>query len=214
MSWFPSPPPPAVREPEPPEIAAEDPGIVALYSDAKRMYREGRYPEAFGLYRRLVDLVPSDARLACWMGLLHLWGAGPPEDSVEAERWLGRAARMGDSYANLTVAKVCRDTGRLEVARQWLEEAAARGYPPAIFSIGHGWEFGYWGAVNVPRALEYYARAAAKGYARAEQRGGAILLRGRASIWRAPLGLFRYLTGTVKLVGLLWRDPYDERVVW
>lgn len=159
-------------------------------------------------------MVPSDSRVSSLVGCLHWWGAGTQRDAIQAERWLERAARMGDNYAYLSLSKVCRETARPDQARQWLEEATRRGYPPAAFFLGHGWEFGYWGNVDLEKALESYELAAAKGYCRASWRIGAILLRGERGIWRIPIGLLKYVAAPFRMYLLLWRDPYDERVVW
>lgn len=214
MSRWPHPPAPPFREPEPPVSVVNDHALVTLYTEAKALLRAGQYAGALKLYERLAGLVPSDARVPHLLGLLHWWGAGTPRDPVQAERWLERAARSGDNYAYLSLSKVCRETGRPDEGRRWLEEAADKDYTPAVFFLGHGWEFGYWGTVDRVRAFEYYERAAAEGYCRAGWREGALLLRGRRGIWRIPMGLFKYVTAPLRMCGLLWRDPYDERVIW
>ena len=214
VSKFPSPAPPPLREPDAPTGGARDPALVALYNEAKEQYRARRYTEALALYERLAGLAPSDGRVAHFVGLLHWWKVKTRGDATKAEQWFQRAALAGDNYAFLSLSTVCRETGRPDKAREWLREAADKGYAPAIFYLGHGWEFGYWGAVDRTLALQCYERASAKGYCRADWRIGAILLRGGRGIWRIPVGLFKYVMAPLKMYVLLWRDPYDERVIW
>jgi len=126
--------------------------------------------------------------------ILHRWGFGARRGLAQAEQWWEHAARAGYNYALLSLSVLCRETGRLDEARQWLEEATTRGYPPGIFYLGHSWEFGYLGAVDRTRAVEFYERAAAKGYWRASWRLAAISLKGGRGIWRIPGGLVGYVT--------------------
>ena len=213
-SKFPFPAPPPLREPQPPKTAVTDQVLIGLYTDAGNLYRSRKFGKALSLYKRLADLAPSDPHIPHLIGMLYWWGAEMPRDVPQAEQWLERAASGGDNYACLSLSKVYRDTGRLDQSLQWLETLATKSYPPALFALGHGWEFGYWGAIDRVRALVYYERAAARGYAQANWRIGAMLLAGRRGAWRIPLGLFKYVSAFVRVSILLYRDPYDERVIW
>jgi len=213
-SKFPSPAPPPIREPQPPEKALTDQAVVGLYTEAGNLYRSRKFGEALSLYERLADLVPSDPQIAHLIGMLYWWGAEMPRDVPQAEQWFERAMSGGDNYAYLSLSKMYRETGRLEQSRRCLETAAAKGYPPALFFLGHGWEFGYWGAIDRIRAFAYYEAAAERGYARASWRIGAMLLAGHRGVWGIPLGLCKYVTAPMRMSILLYRDPYDERVIW
>lgn len=192
----------------------DDPALVGLYKSAKERYREGQYAEALELYDRLADLVPGDGRVAHLVGCLHRWGAGTRRDPAKAEQWWERAARAGHNYALLSLSILCRETGRFDEAQQWVEEATTRGYAPGIFYLGHSWEFGYLGGVDRTRAVEFDERAAARGYCRASWRLAAISLKGGRGIWRIPGGLVGYITAPLQMCIVLWRNPYDERVIW
>ena len=203
-----------MREPEPPDRALRDPELVRLYAEAKNRYRAGEHAAALELYERLSDRVPFDGRVSHFVGSLHLWGVGARRDTDQAEQWFQRAVVGGDNYAFLSLYKLCYETGRSEKARQWLEQAANAGYAPAMFFLGHGWEFGHWGAVDQTRGLKLYERAAEHGYYRADWRIGAIFLKGGCGLWRIPLGALKYMWAPLKMARVLWRDPYDERVIW
>jgi TPR repeat protein len=195
-------------------VGSLDPTLGMLYREGREHYRAGRYIEALESYERLAGLAPADARVAHFVGILYWWAPGTRRNPEKAYQWLERAARAGDRYAFLSLSKICRESGRPDEARQWLQEVADAGYPPALFFLGHGWEFGYWGTVDRSRALEYYERAASKGYCRADWRIGALLARGERGFWQIPVGLFKYVRAPLKMSVLLWRDPYDERVIW
>ena len=203
-----------MREPEPSDRALRDPELVRLYAEAKNRYLAGEHAAALELYERLADRVPFDGPVSHFVGSLHLWGVGARRDTDQAEQWFQRAVVGGDNYAFLSLYKLCHETGRPEKARQWLEQAANAGYAPAMFFLGHGWEFGHWGAVDQTRALKWYERAAEHGYYRADWRIGAIFLKGACGLWRIPLGALKYMWAPLKMARVLWRDPYDERVIW
>jgi len=203
-----------MREPEPSDRARQDPELVRLYADAKDRYRAGEHGAALELYKQLADRVPFDGRVSHFAGLLHLWGVGTPQDADQAEQWFRRAVAGGDQYAFISLYKLCVAAGRPEKARQWLEQAANAGYAPAMFFLGHGWEFGHWGTVDQTRALAWYARAAERSYYRADWRIGAIFLKGGGGLWRIPLGALKYIWAPLRMARVLWRDAYDERVVW
>lgn len=208
------PPPAPIRPPEPPDDASSDPVIAQLYVQARGLHNAGRFREALGVYEQLASMNPSDGRVSILIGNLYWWGTGTTPDPVQGERWLERAARSGEHRAYLSLAAICASQGRRVGERAWLEEAAAKGYAPALYYVGSAWEFGRWGRVDRAKALEYYEHAAVKGYRHAALRIGVSLLRGDRGLLRIPLGLFIYAASFVRLVVLLYRDPYDERVMW
>jgi TPR repeat protein len=157
---------------------------------------------------------PSDGRVSILIGNLYWWGTGTTADHVQGERWLERAARSGEHRAYLSLAGICASQGLPDRERAWLEEAAAKGYAPALYYVGSAWEFGRWGRIDRARAQEHYERAAAKGYCHATMRLGTSLMRGEHGLLWIPLGLFRYVASFIRMVALVYRDPNDERVMW
>jgi TPR repeat protein len=208
------PPPPPIRPPDPPDWAASDPKIAQLYAQARELHDAGRFQEALRVYEQLASINPSDGRVSLLIGNLYWWGTGTAPDHVQGERWLERAARSGEHRAYLSLAAICASQGLPDSERAWLEEAAAKGYAPALYYLGSAWEFGRWGRIDRARAVEQYERAAAKGYRHAAMRLGVSLMRGERGLLRMPLGMLRYAASFVQMVVLLYRDPSDERVMW
>lgn len=141
--------------------------------------------KAIDHYKRAVE--QGSARAAIRLG--HIFGkaTGVPQDLVEASRWYGRAAELGDANGLVNQAKLLvekrynptRSPKHFRNAARLLERAESSGSAWATNYLGWLYEsepvhFDCPAGSCLTRAIDHYTRAAAGGYAKAAENLGRL----------------------------------------
>ena len=124
-----------------PPRASADP-----FEDGVSAFERGDYATALRIWRPLAE---DDPRAAINLGVMYAEGLGVQKDAVEALRWLGPAALIGEPNAQMHLGIMFAEGigGRppnYEVAAAWYRAAAEQGSPHAqvllafAYSIGEG----------------------------------------------------------------------------
>lgn len=133
--------------------------------------QSGDYATALSLWGPLADEGDRDAQYG--LGILHINGAGVPQDDAEAAKWFRSAAEQGlaDAQFNLGVAYL---TGRgvpkdnVESVK-WLLPAAEQGHSAAQFNVGRAYSVGDGVSRDLVMAHMWLSLAATRGRDRATQ---------------------------------------------
>lgn len=151
-----------------------------------------------GLQALQQALAAGSTEAAHQLALVYAQGlAGVPRDEARAAELFGQAANAGHRRAELDLGilylrgqGVKRD---LVQARAWLEKAAAKDDPYALYALGRAMEDSEGQVLADPaRAADLYRRAAEKGYPLAALRYGLALSDGDG-VKRDPVGAQRWL---------------------
>ena len=101
------------------------------------------------------------------LGCLYFHGVVVERNVDTALRYYERAAAQGDACGQDGVG-CCHDKkGRYDEAFKWFTKSVAQGYANAECNLGILYEFGRGVTKDISKAIEWYAKAAEKGCARA-----------------------------------------------
>ncbi|QUD89171.1 tetratricopeptide repeat protein [Phenylobacterium montanum] len=138
--------------------------------DGKAAFEHGDYATAIKL---LLPLARSgDASAQYDVGTLYINGLGVPQNLVEGQKWLHRAADQGLAEAQSNIGSLY-DRG-LGVnpdpvaAASWYRKAADQGYDEAQFNLAVFYRDGRGVSQDYSLAAEWWQKAADKGYADAQ----------------------------------------------
>jgi len=124
-----------------PSTASADP-----FEDGVSAFERGDYATALRMWRPLAE---DDPRAAINLGVMYAEGLGVQKDAVEALRWLGPAALVGEPNAQMHIGMMFAEgtggfTQDYATAAAWYRRAAEQGNPDAqvllafAYSIGEG----------------------------------------------------------------------------
>ena len=99
------------------------------------------------------------------LGCLYFQGVGVERNLDTAMQYFEKAAAKGHAAAQNGVGRCHYEKGRYEEAFKWWTKAAAQGDMYAEYNIGLCFENGRGVTKDIPKAIEWYAKAAEKGYA-------------------------------------------------
>ena len=105
----------------------------------------------------------GDADALFNLGQAYKLGRGVPKDLVKAEAYYGKAARLGHVQAADNYGIILFQTNRQLAAIPWLQAAADRGEPRAMYVLGIAHYNGDYASKDWVRAYALIARAAATG---------------------------------------------------
>lgn len=140
------------------------------FSDALRVYKSGKYAEAFAA---LLPLAKSGhAESEALLANMYLNGEGIAVDLNEAARWTQLAAEQGDPVAQHNLGLMYHDgkgvTADLSESARWTRLAAEQGVAQARHNLGVMYEDGTGVSQDISEALRWYRLAAQFGNAGAQ----------------------------------------------
>ncbi len=164
-----------------------------LYSAGKAVKADQE--QALTLFRRAAEAGFPPAMVS--LGLSYKYGHAGEKDEAEGVRWLKRAAEAGDVDGMINLAFSYSDGKGVpkddKEYWRWVSAAADKDSPIALTLVGTGYEYGrHVVTKDVPKAIEYYKRAAALGYANAFYYLGQIYQEGRGVPKNAKTALVYY----------------------
>jgi TPR repeat protein len=118
------------------------------------------------------------------VGLAYETGKNVPVDEAEAARWFRQAALQGNVEAQYHLARlVSRGAKGLKqddpTALKLYQDAAAKGFAPAMDALGQAYQQGRGTDVDLTRAAEWYQKAADQKLADAQNNLGMLYLEGK-----------------------------------
>ncbi len=146
--------------PTPPDAASA--AAVRAGVDA---WSAGNYEAAVKAWQ--APAAKGDADALFNLGQAYKLGRGVNKDLVRAEAYYGKAARLGHIAAADNYGILLFQTNRHEAAMPWLESAADRGEPRAMYVLGIAAYNGDYAPKDWVRAYALMTRAAAAGLAQA-----------------------------------------------
>ena len=118
------------------------------------------------------------------VGLAYETGQNVPTDEAEAARWFRQAALQGNVDAQYHLARlVSRGAKGLKqdypTALKLYQDAAGKGYAPAMDALGQAYQQGRGTEVDLTKAAEWYQKAADQKLADAQNNLGMLYLEGK-----------------------------------
>ncbi len=168
--------------------------------DAFAAFDARDYPKAFGLFQAAYSKLSYD-EAALMVGKMYLLGLGTKRDPQQAIVWLRKVTdarfspgqQQGFDPADPNYATPRSDAAMLlgkiylagmgvprdpKQARQWYMKADFFGFIPGTHTVGQAFEYGYGGERSFPKAVTYFKKAAAVGYATSQYELGVIYYNG------------------------------------
>lgn len=118
----------------------------------------------------------GSASAAYQLGFVWRDGLGVISDDEKAEAWFRRAAEVGHSGAQYSLAKLLLQQGRINEAIPWFEQAAENGSQFASYQLGKLYVQGVQGEKNIDKSVAYVADAAEQGLSQAQYLLGKLYL--------------------------------------
>jgi TPR repeat protein len=178
---------------------------------ANAAFQAGRYEVAFDVYRRMATEGEMQAQTV--LGWMYQLGRGVPRDLREAEKWYLAAAISGSSAAQFRLATMYRLSSRSSGALDWLQRAAVKAYPPAVFSLGVMYDRGEGVPIDKKKARAYFEEAAQKGHVFAIRNVAGDMIMGRRGVKAIPLGLVLMAKALSKGAVLARDEPQSELIL-
>ena len=147
---------PPVTLPAPP-----DPATAAAVRAGVDAWTAGNYEAAVKAWQ--APAAKGDADALFNLGQAYKLGRGVPKDLVKAEGFYGKAARLGHISAADNYGILLFQTNRQQAALPWLQSAADRGEPRAMYVLGIASYNGDYAPKDWVRAYALITRAAAAG---------------------------------------------------
>jgi TPR repeat protein len=130
-------------------------------------YQRGDYVAAMAEAQKRIAANPRDAAALTLIGQLYAEGAGAPLDAKKALEWYRRGADAGGAdaaYRYGAAALVGKEMAEnRDLARAYLEKAAAQEHPAALHMLGELALENSGGRPDFEKAISYFRRAAAGG---------------------------------------------------
>lgn len=147
---------------------------------AYRNYKEKNYQKAFYWFSKASEQDSTYAE--SYLGYMHMYGLGIPQNDATALKWLTRAASKGDLWSMNNLAKIYtrnqgvpQDYGK---ALEWLTKAAERDDRRSQYDLGYMYKDGQGLEPNGNEALRWFAKAEAKGSSAAAYQMGLLYFTG------------------------------------
>ena len=114
------------------------------FEDGASAFARGDYPTALRIWSPLAE---HNLRAATNLGVMYAEGLGVQKDAVEALRWLGPAALVGEPNAQMHIGMMFAEgaggfTQDDAAAATWYRRAAEQGNPDAQMLLGFAYSLG------------------------------------------------------------------------
>jgi hypothetical protein len=157
---------PVLAAPQAPGVAAAaatapDAASAAAVRAGVDAWSAGNYEAAVKAWQG--PAAKGDADALFNLGQAYKLGRGVPKDLAKAEGYYGKAARLGHVAAADNYGIVLFQTDRQQAAMPWLQSAADRGEPRAMYVLGIAAYNGDYAPKDWVRAYALITRAAASG---------------------------------------------------
>ncbi|MDH3817443.1 MAG: sel1 repeat family protein [Myxococcales bacterium] len=206
-------------------VAANDPALEGLISDARDLQKVGKWSEA---NRALKSLASDGHPVAIYhyaRAYKYGWGVDPNLET--ALKWMMQAVRYDCVYRGETAYEIGRLYQKAEgencdaIAMAWFKKALSWGFEKAHVQLAYHYRYGIGVETNTERALHHYEQAAVAGYPTSTIKYAQWLQRGghgveaddeKAQYWgrRAAIGLTTKAndgsSSAAKTLGRLYRD--------
>ena len=142
-------------------VAAPSPATAAAVRAGVDAWTAGNYQAAVKAWQG--PAAKGDADALFNLGQAFKLGRGVPKDLVKAEAYYGKAARLGHIAAADNYGIILFQTNRQQAAMPWLQSAADRGEPRAMYVLGIAAYNGDYAPKDWVRAYALITRASAAG---------------------------------------------------
>lgn len=184
--------------------------LTQEFDRAHSLYCEGRYADAFNMYRDLAERGYSNCQM--FLGWMYLSGKGIEKDTKQSEFWFSKAAEAGDIEAQFYLGKMMATKGDYVSAFKWYEKSACLGFAPSIHKLGVLYDQGKGISHDEHRAIDLYEKAASAGHIYAKKAYAVKLLKGKRGFFNRVRGLFLYVSVGVVAARIATTDMDDERL--
>jgi uncharacterized protein len=158
---------------------------------ASNAYNEGRFAEAYSLYKELA--LGGHGESQVFVGWMLLEGKGIASNPTEAAQWFERSASLGSPQGAFYWGRYLTLQGRHSDAFDWYQKSAEGNYIPGIFWVGYSLSEGMGVAQNIQKAYEFLRRAKAEGHLFACRQLALLDMRGYRGFAYRVFGVFSFI---------------------
>lgn len=177
---------------------------------ALRLFREGKYDEAFRGFELLGDASTDEG--AFYVAWMLKEGKGVTRDLGRARRLFIGLAEKGGVESMYYLGTIAEMEGNAEQALTRYAEAASRDYLLAIYSLGRLYIEGPGVPADLAKGRHHLERAIERGHVFAMRKLAGLMLRGRFGFALLGRGAVLFLRSVIQAVRLLLTDPTDDRL--
>jgi uncharacterized protein len=175
------------------------------------LIQSDRFQEA---YEQCLPLAEAgDAEAQMYVGWMHHVGKGVEKNLEEAERWYRRALAAQSPRVDFFLASIYWERGQRDKKNEWLERAASKGFPPALYELGRAHRFGHGVPVAPQKSRSYYEEAARRGHLFARREIAREICKGRRGLLRVPVGLLMWVPILIKGLSVGGKQPPHDLVL-
>jgi len=177
-------------------------------ANADDLIQEGKADLAVDVLRNAAKNGETEAKFR--LGLLYYRGKDVPFDVELAWHWLEKADLEGHKKAPYYLGRLCTHDGRHEVAMEWYQRSAERGFHGAIARIGYCYLIGQGTEQSRDKAFEYYMKAKIAGNFQAHAKVCRMLLFGHKGVKGFFRGFCELFNGLFSVIKFAFSEAYKS----
>ena len=182
--------------------------VNTIVVKAEKLIRSGQVSAALEILQAAAESGDTEAKFC--LGMLYYRGLIVPPDLDISWQWLEEADVDGHIKAPFYLGKLCANAGSHEIAMEWYEKSAEKGFHAALARIGYS----YLNGEGVPRsrdkAYEFFCKAKAVGnFSGAGQRARMLVL-GHKGFFGIFRGLYQIFPFLLSIIIFSWTNSRKE----
>lgn len=157
-----------------------------------------QFEQAFYLSQELAK--ENDHVAFMFLGWMYYLGIGTVDDVPEGFKWMQLASESGSVEALFGLGRILEDIDKLDMAKEFYEASAKKGYLPSQYRLAKMYWFGLGGLGDRKLALEQFKNAGEQGHYLSMLFYGKRLLYGYKGFWMRVIGFYYYVTSIFYLI--------------
>lgn len=181
-----------------------------LLYEAKQLYENKQFAEAFTLYTQLAENGYNPAKI--FLGWMYSEGVGTVRNNESALYWFKKAAESKSPEGMFYCGLLLEQDGKDTEAFDFIYQSASTGYGPALCRLGLMYLIGRGVNVNHDFAIQYLRRAAGKGNVFAKRELAVYMIKNPKNQFDRVIGGLKFVLAVAESFVIALRNRYSEKI--